>query len=222
LCLDSPSTQSIHVPRTTTMTDQWQLGQPGLHGEDFAFPSECFLDADPFSLFDFDNLFNDQIWAGIQTPRLNGPTASGIDLSLDNRAWLDSEPSAFNMLDMNNVSISDGLDVSLSYQIGHKPDFLSTSSSSGLATPFTSTEPSPGSSIQTTSQLLPPSPRQSRKRRIEDFQSEFMGPQPAGVDKRRRQPFKSQRRLEVGAVRKAGACIRCRVMKTPVIHHPPI
>ena len=51
---------------------------------------------------------------------------------------------------------------------------------------------------------------------LEDCLFEFEGPKPSNTSKKRRKPFSNKRRREVGQVRRAGACIRCRITKTPV------
>ena len=187
---------------------------------DFNFPGEFYLDpmadpTNPFSFIDIDNLFTGELWVDSHTSSLHGPISSGMDLFLGNGIWMGSPPTVPRNTNFDEMNISNDLDVTLSYEMGHKSNSHTNSSSSGLATPLTLPESSTFPT-QATCQPVPPLPKRSKKRRIEDFQSEFMGPQPFVNDKRRRQPYKTERRMEVGMVRQVGACIRCRIMKTPV------
>ena len=184
-------------------------------GWDFNFPAEFFMDpiADPFSLLQVDNLFTDELWADSQTPLLHGPISSGMDL-LGNGVWMDSQFSSLDGNNVHEINISDGLDVALSCQMGFKSEYQTNSSSSGLATPLT-----PAESLISTAQVKPvppPRPKRPKKRRLEDYQSEFMGPEPEQTERRRRQPYEEERRVQVGMIRQAGACVRCKIMKTPV------
>ena len=191
----------------------------GPQGWDFNFPGEFYLDptacpTDPFAFIDLDNLFTSELGVDSNTPFLHGPISSGMDLFLGNDMWMGSLPTAPHN-NFDEINISNDLDMTLSYQAGHKSNSHTNSSSSGMVTPLTS----PGSSLfpgQATYQPVPPLPKKPKKRRIEEFQSEFMGPQPVVSDKPRRRPYRDERRKEVGMVRQVGACIRCRLMKTPV------
>lgn len=53
-------------------------------------------------------------------------------------------------------------------------------------------------------------------RKFEDCLSEFAVAQASDKTTRRRKRFSNERRKEVDDIRKAGACIRCRLMKTAV------
>jgi hypothetical protein len=201
----------------SSMADQ---SDHGPQGWDFNFPGEFYLDpmadpANPFAFIDIDHLFTGELWVDSHTPFLHCPISSSMDLFLDNGMWMGSPPTAPHSTNFNEINISNDLDMTLSYQMDHKSDSHTNSSSSGLATPLTPPDPS-SFPTQATCQPVSPLPKRPKKRRIEDFQSEFMGPQPVVPDKRRRQPYKNERRMEVGMVRQVGACIRCRIMKTPV------
>jgi hypothetical protein len=74
---------------------------------------------------------------------------------------------------------------------------------------------SPGISLSQNEEL-PVSPVDSAERSLEDHLFEFEVPEPNKRDKRRRKPYSHKRRKEVGQVRRAGACMRCRITKTPV------
>jgi hypothetical protein len=54
------------------------------------------------------------------------------------------------------------------------------------------------------------------RRGLEGYLFEFEGPKPKNTSKKGRKPFSKERRKQVGQVRKAGACTRCRITKTPV------
>lgn len=60
------------------------------------------------------------------------------------------------------------------------------------------------------------SPRRPEKRSFEDCLSEFVGTEPVVKGTKRRERYSTEDRKKVDQVRKAGACIRCKLMKTPV------
>jgi hypothetical protein len=62
------------------------------------------------------------------------------------------------------------------------------------------------------------SPRRHEKRRFEECLSEFMGTESVDKGTKRRKRYSTENRKKVDQVRKAGACIRCKLMKTPVSH----
>ena len=62
------------------------------------------------------------------------------------------------------------------------------------------------------------SPRRREKRSFEDCLSEFVGTEPVVTGTKRRERYSTEDRKKVDQVRKAGACIRCKLMKTPVSH----
>jgi hypothetical protein len=62
------------------------------------------------------------------------------------------------------------------------------------------------------------SPRRPEKRSFEDCLSEFVGTEPVVKGAKRRERYSTENRKKVDQVRKAGACIRCKLMKTPVSH----
>jgi hypothetical protein len=62
------------------------------------------------------------------------------------------------------------------------------------------------------------SPRQPEKRRFEECLSEFVGLESVDKGTKRRKRYSTENRKKVDQVRKAGACIRCKLMKTPVSH----
>jgi hypothetical protein len=63
-----------------------------------------------------------------------------------------------------------------------------------------------------------PSPRRPEKRSFEDCLSEFVGTEPVVKGAKRRERYSTEDRKKVDQVRKAGACIRCKLLKTPVSH----
>jgi hypothetical protein len=63
-----------------------------------------------------------------------------------------------------------------------------------------------------------PSPIRPEKRSFEDCLSEFVGTEPVVKGAKRRERYSTENRKKVDQVRKAGACIRCKLMKTPVSH----
>ncbi len=62
------------------------------------------------------------------------------------------------------------------------------------------------------------SPRRPEKRSFEDCLSEFVGTEPVVKGTKCRKRYSTEDRKKVDQVRKAGACIRCKLMKTPVSH----
>jgi hypothetical protein len=62
------------------------------------------------------------------------------------------------------------------------------------------------------------SPRRPEKRRFEEYLSEFVGTESVDEGTKHRKRYSTENRKKVDHVRKAGACIRCRLMKTPVSH----
>jgi hypothetical protein len=62
------------------------------------------------------------------------------------------------------------------------------------------------------------SPRRPEKRRFEECLSEFVGTESVNKVTTRRKRYSIENRKKVDQVRKAGACIRCKLMKTPVSH----
>jgi hypothetical protein len=62
------------------------------------------------------------------------------------------------------------------------------------------------------------SPTRSEKRRFEECLSEFVGTESVDKGTKRRKRYSTENRKKVDQVRKAGACIRCKLMKTPVSH----
>jgi hypothetical protein len=58
--------------------------------------------------------------------------------------------------------------------------------------------------------------RRPEKRRFEECLSEFVGTQPMNMTKKGRKSFSAEGRKKTDQVRKAGACIRCKLLKTPV------
>lgn len=72
----------------------------------------------------------------------------------------------------------------------------------------------PSSTSQIQSRAESPKPR--RTRTFEEGLSQFAATQAVEKLSRHRKPFSSERRKEVDHIRKAGACIRCRLMKTSV------
>jgi hypothetical protein len=62
------------------------------------------------------------------------------------------------------------------------------------------------------------SPKQAEKRRFEECLSEFVGTESVDKGTKRRKRYSAENRKKVDQVRKAGACIRCKLMKTPVSH----
>ncbi len=68
-------------------------------------------------------------------------------------------------------------------------------------------------------QLAPKaSTRRPEKRSFEDCLSEFVGTEPILKGTKRRERYSTEDRRKVDKVRKAGACIRCNLMETPVGH----
>ena len=63
-----------------------------------------------------------------------------------------------------------------------------------------------------------PSPRRPEKRSFEDCLSEFVGTEPVVKGAKGRERYSTEDRKKVDQVRKAGACIRCKLLKTPVSH----
>jgi hypothetical protein len=182
----------------------------GPQGWAFNFQGEPYLDpiidyTDPFALLEFDDVGGDDLWAGNQTPVLHGPISTGMDIFLGNDMWMQS-------LELDGINFCE---TNISNNMGRKSESHTNSSSSGLATPQTLPDSSV-SPAQASCKPVPPLPRRPEKRTLEDCQMEFMGPKPATSEKRRRQPYEQQRRMEVGMIRQVGACIRCRLMKIPV------
>jgi hypothetical protein len=62
------------------------------------------------------------------------------------------------------------------------------------------------------------SPRRPEKRRFEEYISEFVGTESVDKGSKHRKRYSTEDRKKVDQVRKAGACIRCRLMKIPVSH----
>jgi hypothetical protein len=62
------------------------------------------------------------------------------------------------------------------------------------------------------------SPRRPEQRSFEDCLSEFVGTEPVVKGTKHREQYSTEDRKKVDQVRKAGACIRCKLMKTPVSH----
>jgi hypothetical protein len=62
------------------------------------------------------------------------------------------------------------------------------------------------------------SPRPPEKRNFEDCLSEFVGTEPMVKGTKHRKRYSTDDRKKVDQVRKAGACIRCKLMKTTVSH----
>jgi hypothetical protein len=62
------------------------------------------------------------------------------------------------------------------------------------------------------------SPRWPEKRRFEECLSEFVGTESVDKGTKRRRRYSTENKKKVNQVRKAGACIRCKLMKTPVRH----
>lgn len=58
--------------------------------------------------------------------------------------------------------------------------------------------------------------RKPEKRKFEEYLSEFVGTQPVEKIARGRKRLSDEGRKKAYQVRKAGACIRCKLMKTPV------
>lgn len=188
-------------------------------GWEFNFQGQPYLDStadytDPFAFLEFDALTAGDLWVENLTPMLHGPISSGMDVFVGNDLWMETQPLLHdpNFRDTNN---SNGLNVTLTYSMDHKSESHTNSSTSGLATPLTPPESSV-SPAQNVCNPVPSLPRRPKKRPIADYQLEFMGPAPLQAEKRRRQPYETQRRMEVGMIRQVGACIRCKIMKTPV------
>jgi hypothetical protein len=62
------------------------------------------------------------------------------------------------------------------------------------------------------------SPSRPEKRRFDECLSEFVGTKSVDKGTKRRKGYSSEDRKKVDQVRKAGACIRCKLMKTSVSH----
>lgn len=60
------------------------------------------------------------------------------------------------------------------------------------------------------------SPRRPEKRRFEEYLSEFVGIESVDKGPKGRKRYSTENRKKVEQVRKVGACIRCKLMKTPV------
>jgi hypothetical protein len=196
------------------MADQWEYG-PQDWG--FNFMGEPYQDPmTDFPFLDFDELAAGDMWTENQSPTLHGAASSGMDI-FGSDLWMENQSLLLHDPSFRETNISNGLDMTLSYKMGPKSE-SHTNSSSGLATPSTAPENSI-SPIQRNALPVPPLPRRPKKRRLEDYQSEFMGPEPV-QNERRRRPYQEERRMEVGMVRQVGACIRCKIMKTPVSQPP--
>ena len=185
----------------------------------FNFQGQPYLEPipeypDPFAFPDFYNGDGGELWVGNGTSTMHGPISSGMDTFFGNDIWMDSQPLVLGRPIAVDREVTNDLKVAFSYHMGSKSESNTNSSSSGLATPLNSTEPSI-SPAQMASEPLAPLLERRKKRRMEDYQLEFMGPQPVQNEKRRRQPYQTMRRIEVGMIRQLGACIRCKIMKTP-------
>jgi len=111
---------------------------------------------------------------------------------------------------LNGFAFSDVLE--LHFKTGHD---AGSTSFEVPATPTPADAPMP-TGLEKSTNLVGPAPKSSKRRRIEDYLLEFDGPQPANMERHRRSPFKPEKRKKVGDVRKAGACLRCRLLKRPV------
>jgi hypothetical protein len=202
------------------MVDQSNFNHQGwnfnFQGQPYVEPATGYTD--PFPFLDFGDLATGDLLAENETPLLHGPITSGMDIFLGNDLWMDNQPFTVHDPNFCNMNISNDLNVALSYDMRPKSEFHTNSSSSGLATPLTPPESSI-SPAQAACKPVASLPRVPKKRRMEDYQLEFMGPEPVQAEKRRRQPYKTDRRMEVGWIRQVGACIRCKIMKTPVRSH---
>ena len=169
--------------------------------------------ADPFALLEYENFDASELRAQNEIPILHEPISAGMDFLLSNDSFMLPQQLNLpkpNLLEMNT---SDSVNVTLLYEMGYKFESRTTSSLSGQATSF-NTAQFPSSLVQGTCPPGPSLPRRPKRERMEDYQLEFMGPQPVQTEKRRRQPYQTERRMEVGLVRQLGACIRCKIMKT--------
>ena len=202
-----------------SMASHSEYGHQGwdfnFQGQDYLDPIDDYTDLFPFARLEFDDLDAGDSWTENQSPLLHGPISSGMDILFGNGLWVGQEALAFHGPNICETDISDNIDMALSYQMGHKSESHTNSSSSGLTTPSNLAESSI-SPTQVSCKPVPPLPKRPKKRTLEDCQSEFMGPNPVSGERRRRRPYEQKRRIEVGMTRQVGACIRCKIMKTPV------
>ena len=185
------------------MADQW----------DWSFYQDPIAD---FTFLDFVELAAGDLWTESQNPPLHGATSSGLDI-FSSDLWMHSQSVLLHDPSFRETHISNSLDMTFSYTMGPKSE-SHTDSSSGLATPSTTLKNSI-SPTQRNALPVPPLPSRPKKRKVEDYQSEFIGPEPL-QNERRRRPYEKERRREVGMVRRVGACVRCKIMKTPVRQLP--
>lgn len=199
------------------MADQSSFNHRGL---EFNFQGQPYLDiiadyTDSFEFPEFDAPTASELWVENPPPMLHDPTSSVMGLFLGNDLWMETDLFSHRP-NSSDESISNDLNVTLSYNMGHQPESHTNSSTSGLVTTLAPPESSI-SPTQVEDKLRSPLPSMSKRRRIEDYQIEFMGPEPVQTEKRRRQPYKTpERRMAVGKIRALGACVRCKIMKTPV------
>jgi len=76
---------------------------------------------------------------------------------------------------------------------------------------------SPASKIQNVGTLAP---KESRTGNLDEFLVEFEISRPTTLGRNHRRPYRPEKRKKVEQVRKAGACLRCRLLKRPVSCFP--
>ena len=196
------------------MADRFESGQ----GWAFNFHGEPYLDpvvdyTDPFAFPEFADLTFDILWAENQRPIPHCPIS--MDLFSGSDLQMEGQTLALHESNFNEMKISGDINVSLSYNMILNSGSQTNSSTSGMVTPSTLPESSVSPFRNCSMQALP-LPVTSKRSRPEDYQSEFMGPEPVAPEKRRRRAYQTGRKMEVGMIRQIGACVRCKIMKTPV------
>ena len=137
------------------------------------------------------------------------------DLLFDIDQWVEEQsPLVFGEdYSLTHISSNQSLEVALAYSQARESRSEYDLCSSG------SVSCSNSSSISIVPENMPSvTPlKNPEKRRFEDCLSEFPGTLPVDIATKRRK-FSTEGRKKVGQVRKVGACILCKLMKTPVSH----
>lgn len=95
-------------------------------------------------------------------------------------------------------------------------DFFTTYDLVAEVDPQPESIPGVETDTQSTQQLLHTVAARPQKRKLEECLSEFVGTRPTNATKKGRRPFSTEGKKKVDQVRKAGACIRCKLLKTQV------
>jgi hypothetical protein len=157
-------------------------------GDDFLDMLQMSESMNPFELPSEDMLFNLDQWIEEQAPLALKEDYTQIE-----------------------ISSNQNLDVAIAYAQVSEPGSETDLSGSSSVSSSNSSSLSP---IPPNNPSVTP-PKKTQKRRFEDYLSEFLGTQPVDTATKR-QKYSTEGRKKVWQVRKAGACIPCKLLKTPV------